>query len=386
MLHEEVCMPFITRDIYRRLAESRTPPCVSIYLPTQRVRPGNEEDSLRYKNLLRGVEGQLHAHLPKRQVEALVEQARSLWDREVATHPKDGLAVFVSPTLADRYQLPITPPTSALVADTFYTRPLLPLLLDDVVYYLLTISQGRVALYEGAHEALDEVHVPNLPANLTEALGKQVTARQVGSHSPQGRQGPAMFHGQGGAKDEEDIDLPRFFRAVDTPVAEHVNRSNIPVILCALAEHQTTYRRGSKMNNLLPRGIEREPQNTPVRTLMEEARKVIDSRREERLRHKLEAYHAGVGAGYCPTDLADIASAAVQGKVLDLFIEEGRRVPGRVDQATGEVRTLSEQQGPVTPDVLDDLSEMVFRQNGQVWLAPAERMPSATGAAAILRF
>jgi hypothetical protein len=109
--------------------------------------------------------------------------------------------------------------------------------------------------------------------------------------------------------------------------------------------------------------------------------------REANLRQKLESFGVAVGPGLGTTDLEKIAKSAVQGGVLDLLIEDGRRAPGRVDHATGEVEMLPKKADTEhTPDVLDDLSEMVFRQNGRVWLVPYERMPSTTGAAAILRF
>ncbi len=43
-------------------------------------------------------------------------------------------------------------------------------------------------------------------------------------------------------------------------------------------------------------------------------------------------------------------------------------------------------ENPLVGDVLDDLAEMVFKSKGEVVVLPKERMPSATGAAAIYRY
>lgn len=40
---------------------------------------------------------------------------------------------------------------------------------------------------------------------------------------------------------------------------------------------------------------------------------------------------------------------------------------------------------PEVDDLIDDLAELVLNKGGQVVVVPAERMPTATGAAAIYR-
>ena len=84
-------------------------------------------------------------------------------------------------------------------------------------------------------------------------------------------------------------------------------------------------------------------------------------------------------------DLAKIAEAATQGRVGSLLVETERRIPGRLDQATGSV-TLSGLEHPEVDDLLDDLAELVLKKGGQVVVVPAVDMPVATGAAATFRF
>ncbi|RPH67165.1 MAG: hypothetical protein EHM83_02175 [Burkholderiales bacterium] len=58
------------------------------------------------------------------------------------------------------------------------------------------------------------------------------------------------------------------------------------------------------------------------------------------------------------------------------------RAPGRLDAASGTVHA-AELKDP--DDLLDDLAGQVLRTGGEVVVAPAERMPSTTGLAAIYR-
>jgi hypothetical protein len=56
-----------------------------------------------------------------------------------------------------------------------------------------------------------------------------------------------------------------------------------------------------------------------------------------------------------------------------------------VDAANGHVE-FGDLSNPQVDDLLDDLGELVLNKGGQVAVVPAERMPSATGAAAIYRY
>jgi hypothetical protein len=84
-------------------------------------------------------------------------------------------------------------------------------------------------------------------------------------------------------------------------------------------------------------------------------------------------------------DLIQAATNALAGRVGTLLINADRRIPGRIDDLTGEVQ-LDDSANPHVDDLLDDIAEVVLRNRGQVVVVPAERMPTQTGLAAIYRF
>jgi hypothetical protein len=83
--------------------------------------------------------------------------------------------------------------------------------------------------------------------------------------------------------------------------------------------------------------------------------------------------------------VAEVAEAAVAGRVANLLIEADRRVPGRIDAETDAVVFDSLLQ-PDVDDLLDDVAEISLKAGGSVAIVPAERMPTQTGIAAIYRF
>jgi hypothetical protein len=95
-----------------------------------------------------------------------------------------------------------------------------------------------------------------------------------------------------------------------------------------------------------------------------------------------QARHAGAA------DLADVARAAVQGRVGLLLIEAERVVAGVIDRGTGAIQAGNLADADVG-DMLDDLAETVLGRGGEVVVVPAERMPAsaaASGLAAIYRY
>jgi hypothetical protein len=84
-------------------------------------------------------------------------------------------------------------------------------------------------------------------------------------------------------------------------------------------------------------------------------------------------------------DLSDVARAAVQGRVGTLLLEDGRIVAGRLDRTSGAIQ-CDNLASPEIDDMLDDLAEVVLATGGSVVVVPAERMPTASGLAAIYRY
>ena len=63
-------------------------------------------------------------------------------------------------------------------------------------------------------------------------------------------------------------------------------------------------------------------------------------------------------------------------------MDAGKLVPGGLDHASGAV-TFDDPANPKGDDLLDDLAEFVLRRGGEVVVAPSDRMPTRSGAAAI---
>jgi hypothetical protein len=195
-----------------------------------------------------------------------------------------------------------------------------------------------------------------------------------------------MKHGHGAKSEEADIDAERFFRAVDRAVLEHHSRpSELPLLLAALPEHHYLFRKVSHNPFLIAEGIDVNPDAQEIDALRESAWRVVEPHYLARLADLIEAFGGARSEGLGADDPAQVAEAAVGGRVATLLIEADRQIPGRIDAATGALE-FGELTHPEVDDVLDDLGALVMGAGGRVVVVPAEQMPTPTGVAAIYRY
>lgn len=378
----------------KALQSQQRPPCLSLYQPTHRHHPDNQQDSIRFRNLVAKLEKSLNQKESAKRHASLLGSLQSLAeDAEFWNHRTDGLAIFVSPERFELFELQRPVRELAIVADSFHTKPLLRVLQSADRYQILALDRSQAKLYEGNRYALDEVALEETPATIEEALGAElsephltVASYGAGAARAAGSAAPPAVHGHGDKKDEVDIDRDRFFRAVDRGVLEHHSRpSGLPLILAALAEHHAPFRAVSHNPFLVDGGIERSPASLDLDSLREEAWRSVEPKYHERLASLTDNYRLAHSRELATESLEEAARAAVEGRVGVLLVEDDRQIAGKIDPASGELQRGS-LDDPNFDDALDDLAQLVLRTKGEVVVVPSSNMPSETGLAATYRY
>lgn len=374
----------LTTDYLKALGGSREPPCISLYQPTHRHHPDNQQDPIRYRNLRRDMEDSLREKYPARDVHALVEKYQVLETDDLFwNHRTDGLAILSSPGTFQIFELQRPVQELLVVANNFYTKPLVRILQSADRYQILCLSRQEARLYEGNRDALDPVDLPDVPSTLTAALGTELTQPRVAARTSAGG---TIRHGAGQKADEVDLDRDRFFRAIDRAILQNHSRpSGLPLMLAALTEHHAPFRALSHNPFLLADGIQTDPDSLDLDRLRTLAWEKMEPVYLQRLARLLDRYHAAQSQQLASNDVVKIARATVVGRVSGLLVEADRQIPGRIDALTGEIEP-GDLRDPETGDVLNDLAEIVLKLKGEVVVVPAERMPCCTGIAATFRF
>jgi hypothetical protein len=384
----------ITTDHLTALLAKHEPPCISLYQPTHRHHPDNQQDPIRYRNLLSQIEDSLGQKLPAREVRAVTKEFRDLAHDDLFWNQRtDGLAILGCRDRFQIFELQRSVPVLAVVADTFHTKPLIRVLQSADRYQILALNRHAAKLYEGNRYALDLVELTDVPSTITEALGEELTEPHLtvasygaGAARAAGSSAVPSVHAHGDKSDEVDVDRDRFFRVIDRAILEHHSRpSGLPLMLAALPEYHAAFRRVSRNPLLMDVGIMMNAAALDLNQLRAEAWRIIEPVYLERLAKLVLSYHAAKSQQLGSDDLMSITEATVSGRVGTLLVESDRQIAGTIDLASGRIRP-GDLSDPEVGDVLDDLAELVICKKGDVVVVPASRMPSGSGLAAIYRF
>ena len=384
-------MSGLNRDYANGLWINCHPPCLSLYQPTHRYAPGNQQDPIRFGNLVRELEESLLQQYSKDEIHQILEPFQALAkNHDFWNHSLDGLAVLAARGMFRVYKLQRPVDELAVVADSFHIKPLLRILQSADRYQILGLSRKQIKLFEGNRDALDEIEpAQGVPRTMIDALGEELTvpSQTVASYGGVGVGHSPIHHGHGGGEPEVDIDAERYFRAVDRAVmTQHSQPSGLPLILAALPEHHHMFHSVSHNPFLMRESIDSHPDAlSSITELRQRAWQLMQPHYLARLDALVEEFGNAKADDLGDDDLAHVAKAVVGGRVSKLLIEACREVPGRINTETGNIE-MSKLNNPKVNDILDDLGRLTLVMHGQVVVVPSERMPTKSGIAAIYRY
>jgi hypothetical protein len=410
----------LSLETVRGLFAPEPPPCLSLYMPTHRTVPDNRVDRPAFAHLVESLETALDLAHSRGAIERLLKPFRLLAaDVRFWQHARDGLAVLAADGRARVFVLsrPVAP--LATVAPRFHTLPLLRLAAAHEDFDVLSLTSRVARVFTGSAwhdpsgtsgERLDPVPLVCGPgAEPRESLdrGDVVDAEVFEAHrvrhgeGPAGRAAGAVVHGGFGSKrDDIDADTEIFLRAVDRVVDEQVSRrTGRPLVLVAAGRLAATFRGLSRNPLLLEEHVDTDPHLRSPAELARIVLPVFARFHAARIDCELKAFAQARDRDRAVADLADVARAAVAGRVATLFVEADRFEPGRIDRATGAiapatpagVRPADRSRSGDLPAVVEEdlvgaVAEEVLVRGGAVVAVDRIAMPTETGVAAIERY
>jgi len=407
----------VTIEAVRSLLEPPEPPCLSVYLPTHRSVPDSITDRPAFGHLVEALELKLAAVRSRGVIERLLNPLRRLAD-DVAfwRHTQEGLAVLAAAGRARvfRLQRPVMP--LAVARPRFHTMPLVRAVTSLQRFHVLAITSRSARIWSGCvwHDPRGDVAEPLDPVALATAPGGEavealsradvVSAESREPHrvkhgtGPSGRGGRTFVHGGFGSRhDGSDRDTEIFLRHVHALVREEMSpRSDLPLVLVAPARLAAVYRRLSADPLMLDEGVDRDPQHLQADELAAMVVPVLTRRRAARVATEVRSFEDARGRGRGVDDLAEVARAAVAGRVATVLVEADRLETGRFDRRTGAIELDGRSAGDLSrtgdepavdrEDVIGAIVETVFAKGGAVITLPRSDMPTRSGLAAIERY
>jgi hypothetical protein len=384
-------MELLTKELIQELLIAQNGPCLSLYMPTHRSHPENQQDPIRFQSLVKTLKGSLANKYSASEVQQFLEPFVSLYgDTSFWNHTLMGLAVFSTPGLFKVVGLHEKVDELAIVADSFHTKPLRQIMQTADHYHVLAVSLHDFKLFEGTRHSLIEVELGDqTPTTITQALGAELTEKHstVASYGGVGASSTSMHHGHGGKMDEVDNDTEKYFRIIASFVYENYSKpTGCPLILAALPEHHNLFHKLSKNPLLLPTSIAANPTSIPTEKLVKMAWEIMEPDYLKKINVLTERFNQAKANGKGSDDLKDAAIAAVEGKIDTLLVEANRIIAVRITNLVTGNTQKKDLSNPKVDDLLDDMGELVTKMGGQVMVLPASSMPTKTGLAAIYRY
>lgn len=363
-------------------------PLVSLYQPTHRIFPDNKQDVIVYKNLLRTIENSLKLLVDDSESDELMKPLYEIKDdKEFWNNTYDGLAILVNKKNCIVYKLREPVKELAIVANSYYVKPLIKAFQALEQYQVLGLSRENFNLYQGNRYGFEELVIDeDQPKTMEDVLGDQKTESYLSHGSYGGTGAPTMYHGHDDPKQEADKDTEKYFRYVDQFVYEHYSKkAKLPLILIALSQYHSYFRTLSNNPYLIQEGIDKSIESMNLSEIRASVADVIERINKEKYEKNAEAYAQANANSLGASDIAQIAKAAFEGRVKTIMIDEDKIVSGSLDFETGKI-TFGDIDKPDNSDVINELVQLVLLNGGEVLVLSKDHMPSETGVAAIYRY
>ncbi|MDO8846968.1 MAG: hypothetical protein Q7W51_01075 [Coriobacteriia bacterium] len=378
-------MDGLTLDDALELARTRGGHRISLVMPTHRFSPGSqEEDTTRLRNLLRSAADALAARGVKpAEIVGLLAPAQALSeDRPFWLRSTEGLVLLIGPEGMRTFRLERAAQESVVVNDRYHLRPVLDLIGTHRTYWLLSISQKHVRLFEGSRAALTEVPAEHVPESLSDAMQwDDFEKASLQFHSGSGSRGPAIFHGTGETPVKDQ--LVRFFRAIDGGLHDHLRDSDAPLILAGVDYLLPLYRDTNTYRHLAVEAITGNTDSLTTSALHARATEVADHLAEEEYARLVARIEEAWGSSKITPDPETIVPAAHHGRVETLLLADEAERHGTYDADSGRVTVKDGADGE---DLLDLAALHTLENGGRVVSLPGEQMPHGADVVAVLRY
>lgn len=369
-------------------------PAVSIYLHTHTAGRDIREDPIRFDRLL----GQARERLRDcgaPDIDAMTEPALALaGDGQFWRQQGRGLAMFLAKDFFRAFHLPVEVPELVTVGHRFHVTPLLPLLMNDEPFHLVTLSASRARLFEGGRWGLTEVDagLPQGVATIAEATEYEQTIDAPPQARPQSRMAADMPSTQNLGTSPEDLrkaQLLQYLNKVATVLEKRFSGRHEPILVAAQDEAAGNFRKNvSRLPTLLPDNLSCNPDALSIEELHQRAWPIIaDSvpdEREQAVEHFAALFDGGDGRATVKPD--EIVKKARFGAVDKLIVADGAHLWGHYEEGSDALIRHREPETADDEDLLNYAAIHTLRQGGVVTLVPAEKMPREAVAAAILRY
>jgi hypothetical protein len=296
--------------------------------------------------------------------------------------------IFRSPGMLRQFELPASPLTAGecYVGDCFHIRSIFPGLSIPDCVYVLDVTKKEVTLLACSHAVVARVDLPKgTPTTLDEAMGFDQPDHDLKNRSAAGPSTGAMAgvqFGTGRERENKHGHLHDFYRIVDQGLSTLLRSKSAPVVLAGVDEDVAIYRTASSYPNLMEQTIHGNLTGGLMPSeILQRAQDIALFDYQKRTAAVLAESKERLAPGRFSTDLDVILRAAVEGRIIDLYLDDNGRRIGNFDGKIFGGRNNWHDE-----DLLNLAAVETLRRGGRVYSLPSHLMTGGALAAATFRY
>ncbi|WP_132325912.1 hypothetical protein [Pseudobacteriovorax antillogorgiicola] len=336
---------------------------VSLYIPAKFSEP-RERVSKRFRRQMDKARDLLETVLSPDEAKGFLEQLENAYKNVKSREFDRGLGLFGFKDRVSRVILNEVPPELTVVADSFHVKPLLRCSITNLNALVVMVTAQQITSF-----LLDDggIHRQHRFINDLDSVDGLRRLGLVGN-----RLRSKQLH-------------ERFIKtkALELSQMESLYRRNIAILGSKVLRQRLAKELESSYGANVFYDSEISPCLEQIQTEVSEILRMQIRRQESAMASSLTLdAHGKLGS----RDLADIARAAVNGRVETLIINSSTQIWGRFDRQTGAIRVARPNQQVAEDCILDDIAQVIHSYQGRVLFIDHESDPSQPQYSAIYRW
>ena len=376
-----------TQDL-RYLLENAKQPSITIYLPTI---PGDKDTN---RILIKNAVSKARDAIKEKNYEEkdLEENLKAFAimgeDLNFLNAQKEGLAVFINKGDLKTFRLPHAFEETVIVDNIFHIKPLLPVLTENIGYYVLAISKNIIQLYKANRYEIKPIDLPEMPTSMDNALQYDIDESHLGRRpsNVNGSKVGSSTHGENIGDETEKEFVLKYCQIVEKFISTHINSSNKTLILASVDYIQSIYKETSSYNNIAEKGISGNPDNMTMDQLRNHAWELIKPQLKIESAKAVNHYGDLSATERTVDSISQIVKAAHVQRIETLYLSKSAEpMLGIYDKENDRVNTDYAE-----PELVQDLIGVSVRQTllsgGNIYYLDQSEMPGNKQIAALLRY
>ncbi|MFH4968075.1 hypothetical protein V8G61_07705 [Gaetbulibacter sp. M240] len=372
-------MKGLNRKKIEQLAAVHEPECISVYIPTHRFGRAVQEqkDNLRLKNEIRHVkEALVAAGLSEDIIERKIKPIVSLVDdHDFWRHQSQGLAILASNEVFETFNLPFAPEPFNYVNSSFYLKPLIVNFTDGFNFYLLRLESDKVKLFEVTDDSITEQNLKDLmPLVLQETVGYDFKENNLQYRSVQKGSKAMAMHGYGAGKDDSDLEIQKFFRAVNKAILPELNAKGLPLVISGSDHLFAMYKKINSYKNLFAKHLPESLKTHSLKVIKLRAQELVAPLRREQRNHKIKDFKDKAYTEETAFDMKSIFKAIFNKKVDTLFLKRNYEAWGTYNPETSDL-VIGRKHSPPNVELTNLAVVTLFLQGRSIYELKSDDMP-----------